>query len=417
MNVCGIEDIYPLSPMQEGMLFHTLMAEGAGIYVTQVRCAIRGELNVSALEQAWEQVIDRHPVLRTALIWERRDAPLQVVYRGVKLPLIRHDWRGLTTQEQQVRLQAFLRADRSQGFEFSQACLMRITLILLSNDSYELIWSHHHALLDGWSVSIVLREIFACYEALCRGEQAVLGQTRSYRDYIAWLQRQDKSQVESFWRELLKGFNAATRLAIGQNCGKLLGEAGEYGSEQIFVSEEMTWTLQRLSRQHQLTLSTFVQGPWGLLLSRYGGGEDIVFGTTVSGRSNALFGYESMVGLFINTLPTRVQIPVEARVLNWLGELQQREAEMRQYEWTPLVEIQRWSEVPRGVSLFESLFVFENYPVDASVVGRERAKSIEIRLGSTTQRTDYPLAAVSGLPGSRLLLRIDYARERFAAGT
>ena len=204
MSKQNIEDIYPLSPMQQGMLFHRLYATRTDVYFHQAEFTLHGQLDVGAFEQAWERVVARHPILRSAFIWERGQEPSQVVHQRVKLPLEKHDWRELSRADQQAELIAFLKADRERGIELFKAPLMRLSLIQLADDVSHLVWSHHHMLLDGWSVALVLKEIFTFYEALRRGEDLQLERPRPYGDYIAWLKRQDLKKAEDFWRATLE---------------------------------------------------------------------------------------------------------------------------------------------------------------------------------------------------------------------
>jgi len=414
VNSKNIETAYPLSPMQQGMLFHTLYAPESGTYFQQLSCTLKGDLNVLAFQQAWQQVVDRHPIWRTAFVWDNIEKPLQVVVRLVKLPCSQHDWRGLSSVEQQEQLQAFLKADREQGFQLSKAPLMRIALIQMDEETYQFIWSHHHLLLDGWSLSLVFKEVFAFYEAFRRGQDLHLKPCRPYQDYIAWLQQQDLTETEAFWRQALQGFAAPTPLAVDKASKGLSKQGKSYAEQQIQLSAATTAALHSLTRQHQLTLNTLVQGAWTLLLSRYSGQEDVVFGATVSGRPATLAGVESMVGLFINTLPVRVQVSPTAYLLPWLKQLQAQQVELRQYEYSSLIQVQGWSEVPRGLPLFESIVVFENYPLDASL--RESGSSLELYNIQSVELTNYPLTVVAW-PGRELLLQIGYDCHQFDVAT
>jgi amino acid adenylation domain-containing protein/thioester reductase-like protein/non-ribosomal peptide synthase protein (TIGR01720 family) len=414
MSMQNVEDFYPLSPLQQGMLFHSLYAPESGVYFLQLSCTAHGDLDVAAFKRVWQQAVERHPVLRTAFLWEGLKEPVQVVHRRVRLPWEQHDWRGLALTEQDERLEVFLRADRARGFALSQAPLMRLTLIQVAEDSYHFVWSHHHLLLDGWSVSLLLKEVFVLYEAFCRGQVLPLDSPRPYRDYIAWLRQQDLTQAEAFWQQALKGVTAPTPLGVDRASDGLSGQDEDYATQQVRLSQAVTAALQSLARQQQLTLNTLVQGAWALLLSRYSGEDDVVFGVVVSGRPTALVGAESMLGLFINTLPVRVQVSPAASLLGWLKALQDRQVEARQYEYSPLVQVQGWSEVPRGLPLFESILVFENYPLDASL--RMRGVRTQLRHIRLMDRTNYPLT-IMAVPGAELLLRIGYDCRRFDAGT
>jgi NRPS condensation-like uncharacterized protein len=245
--------------MQEGMLFHSLYAPDSGVYVTQVTCTL-GNLNVSALEQAWQHVIDRHPILRTAFAWKNLEKPVQVVGRKVGVPLAQYDWRPLSASEQEERLEAFLQADRQRGFVLSRAPLMRLTLFQVAPDTYKLVWSHHHILLDGWSLPLVLKEVFAFYESLVRGQEIRLERSRPYRDYIAWLGQQDLSEAESFWRQALQGFAAPTTLALDRGNGTRSSQPASHGQQIGKLPQAVTAALQSLAREQQLTLNTLIQG-------------------------------------------------------------------------------------------------------------------------------------------------------------
>ncbi len=387
----NIESIYPLSPMQQGMLFHTLQNPDEGMYFEQFACTLKGGLEKAVLRQACQRVLDHHPVLRTAFVWKGQTRQLQVVFRQVDLPWTDLDWRDVPAPAQAARLAEFMQADRGRGFELEKPPLTRMALIRLADEAYRFVWSHHHMLLDGWSLPLVLKDIFSSYEFLRRGEAPPLAPSRPYKDYIAWLQKQDLLEAETFWKETLAGFTAPTPLSalLGQ---RLPGEAGGYTEHTFALTPEVTARLQRLARQHRLTLNTLVQAAWGLLLSRYSGTRDVVFGSTVSGRPPALPGVESMVGLFINTLPLRVTVDPAERLIPWLQSLQARQAEMRQYEYTPLVQIQNWSPIPPGVSLFESILVFENYPLETTF--RQAQLSLEVTDVQGSERTNYPLTLV-----------------------
>ncbi|GAB1541056.1 hypothetical protein NUACC21_37260 [Scytonema sp. NUACC21] len=408
----NIEAAYPLSPMQQGMLFHTLYTPESGMYFQQLSCTFYGDLNVLAFQRAWQMVVDRHPVWRTAFVWENIEKPLQVVGRRVKLPWEQHDWRSLSPVEQQEKLEAFLEAHRVQGFKLSKAPLMGIALLQMDEKTYQFVWSYHHLLLDGWSLSLVFKEVFAFYSAYCEGKDLQLKRSRPYQDYIAWLQQQDLAKAEAFWRQTLKGFTAPTPLGVDKALGSLSTEEETYDDQLLQLSVALTSKLQSFARQHQLTLNTLVQGAWALLLSRYSDRVDIVFGATVSGRPAHLAGVESMVGLFINTLPVRVLVSPRAELLSWLKQLQAQLLEQRSYEYSPLLQVQGWSDVPRGLPLFESIVVFENYPVDGSM--QELCGSLQFGNIRAVERTNYPLTLVV-LPGEQLSLRLSYDCRRFDA--
>jgi amino acid adenylation domain-containing protein len=340
---------------------------------------------------------------------------LQVVQQQTALPWEEEDWRGLSHTEQRERLEALLRADRERGFELTQAPLMRMTLLRLGESEWQFVWSFHHILLDGWCTSLLLQEVFNFYEGYRQGQVVELPRTRSYRDYIGWLQQQDLTAAESYWRKRLTGFSAPTQLGI--ETVDFSEETRGYGQQTLELSKEATRPLEALAREQQVTLNTVVQGAWAVLMSRYSGERDVVYGVTVSGRPAELAGVEQMVGLFINTLPLRVKVESGAELGPWLQRLQAEQAEMRQYEYSPLVEVQGWSEVERGVGLFETLLAFENYPVTA-VTGEQNVSDSSVKYEQqwAMERTNYPLTLLVG-PGERLMLRAPYDKQRYSAET
>ncbi len=368
-NTPQLEDIYPLSSVQQGMLFHSVYEREAGVYFDQMLFKIHGHLNVSALQQAWQHLVDLQPVLRTSFHWQNLEQPLQIVHRQVALPWEVHDWQSLSPVQQQQQLETFLQTDRKQGFELVKAPLLRLTLIQVAEDDYYFIWSNHHLLMDGWSLPLLFKEILTYYEALRQREQITPEARRPYRDYIAWLQQQNLSKAESFWREMLKGFTTPTPLPLGTNraAGSFHQQETSYDKQEIKLSKATTTALQSLARQYQLTLNTVIQGAWALLLNFVSSESDVVFGSTVSGRPPALVGSESIIGVFINTLPLRTQVEPQETLPSWLKKLQDQQVEARQYEHTPLVQIRKWSDIPQNLPLFESIIVFQNLPVNPSL--------------------------------------------------
>ena len=402
----NIEAIYPLSPMQEGILFEAL-ASDPWEYFQQVAYTLEGDLNVPALRRAWEEVVGRHQALRSLFVWGRGDKTVQVVRRTARLPWAEHDWRGTQPEEQEARLMDFLRADRDAGFDFSKAPLMRVNLIRLDEHYYQLVWSHHHIVMDGWSGNSVRTEVFQLYDAYREGREPALAPPRPYHDYIKWLQRQDVSRAEPFWRELLKGFTAPTPLGVSRAAGR--GKEG-YNQCVTRLDQSVTSAIQAFIRRERITLNTLVKGLWGVLLSRYSGAEDVVFGSVVSGRPADLEGVGSMVGVFINTQPCRLLVEPDAELAPWLRRLQTQQAPSQRYEYAPLMMVKAWSEVPRDQPLFESLISVDSYVGDQSAIQKNVA--LHLRRGFTYEQTNFPLT-LTVVPHHELALKIVYDAERF----
>ena len=291
---------------------------------------------------------------------------------------------------------------------------MRLALFRVAEADYQLVWTSHHALLDGRSRLVLLKELFALYEAFCRGRDLQLQPPRPYRDYIEWLRQQDLSAAESFWRRRLSGFPAPTPLGVDRARDTQPDEEEGYGKQGVQLSETLTSALRSLAHHHHLTPNTLLQGAWALLLSRYSGEEEVVFGVTRAWHRSALEGAESMVGLFINTLPMRVRVSPEGLLLPWLKELRAQWKALRNYEHTPLVTVQGWSDIPPGEPLFASLVVFENYLLDSAL--RAQGGSWENRDFRLLGPTNYPLT-ITGYLAPELLLEIAYERRRFNDAT
>lgn len=406
-KLTNIEDIYSLSPIQEGVLFHTLQASDASMYVNQLSFIIAGRLDISAFHRAWEDMIERHAILRTAMIYEHGQKPVQVVYRHVDLPLTEVDWSSLSSDEQHQRLVVFLQEDYERGLPLSEPPLIRLTLIKLAEKRYQVIWTSHHIIMDGWSRSLLIQELFDCYHAYCQGRFPLKKPTRPYRDYIAWLQKR-QAQSEVFWRTLLEGKTASTSLAFDTPHKQESGQAVECRD----VPNEIWEQLRSIARRYQVTVNTIIQGVWALLLSHYSQEQDVLFGATVAGRSTALPGMESMIGMFINTLPMRIRVRPNVLLSTWLQEIFALQSELLQHQHSSLVEVHRWSEIPRTLPLFENVLVFNNFPVNISQ--DQTWEGFEIQDIQFYETTNYPLC-ITVMPGTRLQLSANYDRGRFTS--
>jgi amino acid adenylation domain-containing protein len=275
-----IEDTYPLTPMQQGILFHSLSEPDSGVYTTQFVCELRGDLDQEAFQAAWQSVVRRHQSLRADFAWDVSAEPIQVIRREVEVKLSREDWTQFSRERQEEFLEEYLRRDRERGFDFKCAPLLRLALFRRSHEERILVFSHHHLLIDGWSLSIILQEVFAIYDASRAGREPRLKESRPFRDYVAWLSQQDQAGAETFWRETLKAFTEPTSLEIENTHTTLAEQEQGYSEESLHLSKTSTESLQAFARRHQLTLSTLLYGAWSILLSRYSGERDIVFGVT-----------------------------------------------------------------------------------------------------------------------------------------
>ncbi|RKH23190.1 amino acid adenylation domain-containing protein, partial [Corallococcus sp. CA031C] len=409
-----LEDVYPLSPLQQGMLFHALLEPASGMYCEQMAWSFHGTVNLPVMRRAWELLVARNPVLRTSFVWDGLPEPLQVVHASAELPWRELDWRGLSSEEQQELFQQYLVEDRARGFDVGRAPLLRLTVVRLDEQVLRCLWSIHHLLLDGWSMSLLIQELFGLYRALDQGLAVPTERAVPYREFIGWLQRQDASRMDAFWKRELAGLHAPTPLPYDDRAAQAKLHAQDHAEKSTRLSAASTLEVDAFVKRHQLTLNTLVQAAWALVLARHSGEAEVVLGATVSGRPSDLPGVERMTGMFINTLPVRVPVPGRELVVPWLRELQARQLELRQYEHSPLVRVQGFSQVPRGTPLFQSLFVFENYPIDSTL--SQRASVLEVRDVQGSERSNFPLTASSS-PSRELLLKLAFDTPRFETAT
>ncbi|MCX5103969.1 amino acid adenylation domain-containing protein [Streptomyces sp. NBC_00439] len=408
MSAHNVEDIYGLSPLQFGMLYHSLEdTSDTRPYMVQMTEEVEGPFDETLFGVAWQQLVDRHSILRSAFVWEGVSEPVQVVQRRAPLPFEVRDLRGLSGQEEQ--LSTFLADDWDRGFDLSRAPLVRVTVLRMGEERRIVVWSFHHILLDGWSVQILQKELFALYRALLGGTSAELPPTAPYRRYIEWLNSRQDDGSEAFWTDYLAGVTEPTALHIDRDTGD--NGVGEF---EVCASAELFARARDYAKSQRVTMNTLVQGLWSVLLSRYSRQDEVLFGSTISGRSIDLPGVESMMGLFINTLPVRGRLTGDLVVSEWLRDLQDEQLEMRQWEYCHLVDVQKHSRIPRGEPLFRSILVFENYPVVQKP--SDFPEGLTRRLVNCVERTGYPLTLVVSA-GRALEFRFVYDRSRFDAKT
>lgn len=406
-----VETIYRLSAMQRGLLFHTVVDPRSRLYVDQVVYRLGGALDEGAFTAAWRGAMERHAILRTSFHWEGLDELAQVVHRDAPLEIATHDWRGAGA-ELDDRLERFLGDDRARGFEIEQPPLVRLTLMRTADDAWTFVFRYHHMLLDAWSALMVLEEVFRRYGDLVAGRPTELPPAPPYQDYIAWLQRQDLAGAERYWRGALAGFDtpsllphAAATAAAAQDDAK----HRESAEQRLHVSRATTERLRAVAREARVTLSTVVQAAWAICLSRYSDRDDVVFGMTGSSRPPELPGIEHTAGLLINTLPVRVRLRDAEPFTDGCRRLQAEQAAARSWTFSPLDQVQEWSELPSGRPLFDSIMTFLNVPGIATLSGHDGALSV--RDGQYRYKTNYALSLMA-IPGEALEIRLGHDRER-----
>ncbi|MCA1682068.1 MAG: condensation domain-containing protein, partial [Actinobacteria bacterium] len=408
----GVEDIYPLSPMQAGMVFHGLVDTTSGAYLNQVSLRLGGVSDPQAMGLAWQYVVDRTPVLRSWVVWEGVEHPLQVVQREVRLPVSHLDWTGLSEADQAEELRQLLARDRALGLDVGAAPLLRVTVARVSDEQVVMVWTVHHVLLDGWSAAAVFEEVCEQYTALVGGRAAMLMPRRPFGDYLGWLAAQDHAGAQEYWRRALSGFDSPTALPYDRAPREAHRAESGHTAAAVLTAEQSA-RLREVAQRNGLTVNTLVQGAWAVLLARYSGQRDVVFGTTVAGRPADLSGVESMVGMFINTIPTRVRVPHDQDLLTWLAGIQLAQADARRFDFVSLAQLQSWSGLPGGTSLFDSIVVFENYPINDDTTHRH---GLHLHESAVHEPTNYPLTLVV-LPTHQLNLTLDYDPTLFDTTT
>jgi amino acid adenylation domain-containing protein/non-ribosomal peptide synthase protein (TIGR01720 family) len=404
-------DSYELSPIQAGMLFHTTIGTGSGVDVEQIVAHLEEPVDVDKLIEGWRYATRRHPVLRTSFRWLDCPQPLQEVQPQVDLPIVRLDWSNLDRSERDSRLAEFLSADRRQGFDLGRAPLARLTFIRMASQVI-MVWTFHHILLDGRSFPLVLQEVFEYDTPHLGVPKHGSSAPTDFRKHVEWLHARDEDASRPYWKEYLASFRAPVRLWVERpNSSRSCGDGtAEFGNVELHASIEATAAMKRAASAADVTINTLLQGAWALLLSRLSGERDIVFGATRACRRSGVPGANDMIGILINTLPVRVNIDRAAELTGWLRAIRGQSLSMRPHEHTSLAKVQAWSDVERGRPLFESIVVYEHLTLDAQLkaLGGEWQRRSFQYVG----QTNFPLALIA-YGGERLLLRIEYARDRF----
>ncbi|MEL6772593.1 MAG: condensation domain-containing protein [Bacteroidota bacterium] len=393
----NVEEVYPLSPMQEGMLYHSLRAPQEGLYVDQYAVRLRGALDAAAFAEAWRRTVERHSTFRTAFVWEGLSKPVQVVRRQVDLPWDELDWRDEAAPTE--RLKELARTQRSTGLELARAPVMQFTLAHIGEDDALFLWSYHHLLLDGWSVG-ALQEVFAQYQALRDGRTLALPPAPRYSAYIAWLKEQDHEKAEGYWRSALEGWQHPTPLPRSRAVPRRGGPATHV--LPLVLPADQTAAVQEAARASRLTVNTLLQGALALTLAHYAGVDEVTYGSVTSGRPPTLEGSDRTLGLFINTLPTRIQLQRDRSLAEWLQAIQSDQVEARQYAYVPLYKMQRWAQCPPDRQLFDVLLDVLNFAGESSAPAD--GIGLEMETVHLNEAARLPLTLTS-MPGEEL--RID----------
>ncbi|MCW2885358.1 MAG: amino acid adenylation protein [Streptosporangiaceae bacterium] len=393
-----LEDVLPLSPLQQGLFFHALFDEGADVYTAQLVLDLEGPLDTAALRAAAGTLLRRHANLRAGFRQRKEGTPVQVIHREVRTP-----WEEIDLTGRPGDVDGIIQRERGHRFELARPPLLRFILLKLAAQRYKLVFTNHHILLDGWSTPVLTTELFALY--LNRGQDAGLPRVTPYKTYLAWLAGQDRAAAERAWRTALDGVDEPTLIVSDPS------PDGALPAERIRIelAADVTARLAAAARAQGATLSTALQLAWGLVVGRLTGRDDVVFGGVVSGRPPELPGVEQMIGLFINTLPVRVRLRPRNTVGQALSRLQAAQADLMAHHHLGMTDIQRLTRVG---NLFDTITVLENYPFDPDAAATDLG-GVKVTGGGGHDATHYPLA-LAAVPGERLSLRLDYRPDLFS---
>ncbi|WP_431088386.1 amino acid adenylation domain-containing protein [Paenibacillus sp. 8b26] len=398
-----LENVYALTPMQKGMLFHNLMDSQSSAYFEQVSFDLNGHFHTASFASSLDLLVQRHMSLRTNFYSGVTDEPLQIVYRNKRTELYVEDLRELEEDEQGRHILDFTRKDKLRGFKLDQDVLIRVAILRTGEETYRLIWSFHHIVMDGWCMSLLTNEVFTSYFAILALDQPKQTPVTPYSQYIEWLEQQDHEEAAQYWSTYLSGYEEQSRLPQA----KVLGNGYQPEQLDFDLGENLTAALQRVAKRYQVTVNTLVQTVWGILLQKYNGTNDVVFGSVVSGRPADIPNVEHIIGLFINTIPVRINSSGGSRFLDVIKQIQEQSIASRAYDTYPLYEIQALTEFKQD--LIDHIIIFENYPVGEQIeqLGNGEQASFTITGVESVEQTNYDFN-LKVLPGKTIQMSFGY---------
>ncbi|MBX4267626.1 non-ribosomal peptide synthetase, partial [Clostridium estertheticum] len=400
-----IEDIYELSPMQEGMLFDKLLGKDKDAYFEQSSFRIIGSLEVELFEESINKLIKRYDVLRTLFIYENQKRQRQVVLKDAKIKIWFEDISSLISSEKTVFIKGFKEKDIDKGFDLSRQISIRASIIKTDEENYIFILSFHHIILDGWSLPIIFNELMYIYNSLKESMPLKLRKVNVYSNYIKWLQKQDKQEALVYWKKYLDGYEEQAQVL---QTDKSFKNDKYINSEIKFsIGRELTDKLKGVAGKNKVTVNTIFQAVWGILLQRYNNVEDVVFGSVVSGRSAEIDGIENMVGLFINAVPVRIKSIVDKTFIELINEVHECSITSKKYEYVSLAEIQSSTSLKQ--QLIDNMMIFENYPVAKYSEKSENSKKFELKmeLEEAVEQNNYNFNIIAAIT-DELLVKLSY---------
>jgi amino acid adenylation domain-containing protein/non-ribosomal peptide synthase protein (TIGR01720 family) len=411
-KVAVIQDVYPLTPLQSGMYFHHVYDPDSDAYFEQTCFSLQGSFDVELFERSLNKVVERHEVFRTVFDTVSWNQPVQIVLNKRHYAI---DYEDISTMAEKGQyLQHFKEKDKKRGFNLTDDFLMRVSVLKKDISSYEIVWSFHHILMDGWCISLLAEEIFYIYDCYQKGTEPVLSETYSYRLFMEWLQSQDREQASQYWQQYLAEYEQRANLLYKHK--KTGVYSYEIAENTLYLSSELTEKLINVASDHQVTMNTLLQTAWGLLLQKHNNTRDVVFGTVVSGRPAEVHGIEKMIGLFINTIPVRCISEEGVTFADCLISNQKSALSSGPYDYYPLYEIQSQSIFKQD--LFDHILIFENFPTEQVMENANQGSNdMEAELGIQNvdifEQTNYDFNVII-VPGTEYMIKFKYNEQVYS---
>ncbi|EGL18344.1 condensation domain-containing protein, partial [Paenibacillus sp. HGF7] len=414
----NIENIYSLTPVQEGMLYHKLMNGDSTAYVVQHRFELNGLINEQKVKEAIELVTMKHDVLRTSIVYEKLTMPRQIILKNRTIEYERIDLSVIAAYDRNNEMDMIAQLDVKRGFDLQRDSLLRVKLVHFGANQYKMLWTTHHIIIDGWSLSILFSDFKTYYDMLEHGKslQSIMSivetdkkRIEKYGDYVKWLEQQNTIEGIAYWEKLLSDYDGTADIKSMEQ--KPLAVETVSLSE-MKLSKEQTASLQNLAATHHITMNTIVETAWGIVLQAYTGAKDVVYGKVISGRHVAIRGIEKIVGPFIVTIPARIRYTEDDRVVEVLHSTQLQGTQSTAYSYCPLQQIMNLTK--QKSELIKYLYAFENYELDETLL-TQHSEGLGLKIEAYREQTDYDLVLIVNYEHGYLRFQMQYASNRYGS--
>ncbi|MFS0915990.1 amino acid adenylation domain-containing protein [Brevibacillus sp. 179-C 1.1 NHS] len=397
-----MQKVYPLTPMQEGILYHSLLDPGDQSFFVQLSFGIKGDLQKPLLEQSLQHLIMRNDIFRTVFNTDKAKQPIQIVLEQRKSQISYTDLSSYAGQEQDSLLASMKEQDRAKGFDLTRDLLIRLSVFKKGEADFHLLLSFHHIIVDGWSLGPIIEELFAIYQALAENTDPRLPEPKTFSSYLQWLHQQNKEKAGAYWNSYIEGVDQPTLLPWAK---KEKSSGYQQQKVQLTISKEDTARLKRVAKEQHVTLNTVIQSIWSIILKRYNNTDDVLFGAVVSGRQAPITGIEQMIGLLINTNPVRVQFKAGMSFTELMKRMQTQMLASEEHSYFPLAKIQAASELSQG--LIDHIIAFENVPLEVDLLGGHDFQGLKLYDFDLFEQTNYDFNLIV-IPTDELAITLKY---------